>query len=78
MLKKSYQLARIYYETGDYTEARSILGQLDFFIEKGPHLLPVAWGKLTSDILLEKTDLVEATKKLKAKIESVGYPSVQA
>ena len=77
-MNKSYKLAKISYETGDYKEARSILGQLDFFVEKGPLLLPVAWGKLNSDLLLDKKDLVDSVKKLKAKIDSTKFISTES
>lgn len=41
--------------------------------------MPVAWGKLTADILLEKTDnLIESTKKLKTKIEQTAYANTEA
>lgn len=32
LLAKSFKIARIYYEQGDYKDARSLLGQLDYFV----------------------------------------------
>ena len=79
LLTKCYKLARIYYDEGKYKDARSLLGQLDYFMEKDPYWLAIAWGRLNTEILLDRTDnLLESVKKLKHRIETTKHITTEA